>query len=191
MRTQNRSTKASSGAKERTLFGEDDTIDLLGIFNMLLRRKWLILTIALLGAALAAGVGKLITPQYTAKSQVMLDPRKLQVTNIEQVLGGLAVDSAAIATTIGLMQSHDFVLKLMTDLHLFDDPEFNTALEDPNESQIALPSFVQPVVDFVAGLPSEVMIATGLASQPETVVESAAPAIVREKSIGRINNSVT
>ncbi|MFO1072652.1 MAG: Wzz/FepE/Etk N-terminal domain-containing protein [Geminicoccaceae bacterium] len=183
--------KPTSGAKERTLFGEDDTIDLLGIYNMLLRRKWLILTVALIGAALAAGVGKLITPQYTAKSQIMLDPRKLQVTNIEQVLGGLSVDSAAIATTIGLLQSHDFVMKLMTDLHLFDDPEFNTTLVDPNATQIALPSFAQPVVDFVASLPSEVMIATGLASQPEPVLESAAPAIVREKSIGRFNKSVT
>ena len=83
--------KPTSGAKERTLFGEDDTIDLLGIYNMLLRRKWLILTVALIGAALAAGVGKLITPQYTAKSQIMLDPRKLQVTNIEQVLGGRSI----------------------------------------------------------------------------------------------------
>lgn len=184
MRTQSKSLNAV-GAKERTLFGEDDTIDLVGIFNMLLRRKWLIATVTAIGTAAAALVGKIVTPEYTAKAQIMLDPRQLQITNIEQVLGGMSVDSAAMATTIGLLQSRDFVAQVMEDLNLFNDPEFNPALEAEQETQTALPSFLEPLENLMARLPNEWLIATGLASQPEPVLESAAPALVREKSIGR------
>ena len=102
---------AVTGARERSLFGEDVTIDLVSIANILLRRKWLIMTVAALGTAVAAVVGMKITPEYTAKTSVMIDPRQLQVTNIEQVLAGMAVDDSTMATHIGLLQSRDFVVE--------------------------------------------------------------------------------
>lgn len=184
MRNQKSSPYAGQGANERTLFGEDDTIDLLGVFNMLLRRKWLIATVTALGTAVAAVVGMKITPQYTAKASVMIDPRQLQVTNIEQVLSGLTVDESAMATHIGLLQSRTFAASVMNDLALFDDPEFNTALAAEQETETALPNFLEPLEALVARLPNEWLIATGLASQPEPVLESEAPQLAREKAIG-------
>lgn len=184
MRNQKRSPYAGNSANERTLFGEDDTIDLLGIANMLLRRKWLIMTITALGTAVAALVGMKVTPEYTAKASVMIDPRQLQVTNIEQVLSGMTVDDATMATHIGLLQSRTFTAEVMNDLALFDDPEFNKALLEEPETETALPDFLAPLENLLARLPSEWLIATGLASQPEPVLESQAPALAREKAIG-------
>ena len=47
----------------------------------------------------------------------------------------------------------------------------------------SLPTFLQPLEQLVARLPSEWLIASGLASQPEPVLESEMPAIARERAI--------
>lgn len=172
------------------MFGEDDTIDLLGIGNMLLRRKWLIATVTAIGTAVAAFVGMKLTPEYTAKAQIMIDPRQMQVTDIRQVLGGLPVDSAAMSTQIGLLQSRDFVAEVMTQLNLFNDPEFNPALAAAQAPPTALPAFLAPLETVISRLPNEWLIATGLASQPAPVLESVAPGLVREKTIGRFVKNV-
>ena len=183
MPNQKSSPYPGGGANERSMFGEDVTIDLVSIANMLRRRKWLIMTVTALGTAVAALVGMKLTPEYTAKTSVMIDPRQLQVTNIEQVLSGLTVDDSTMATHIGLLQSRDFVSQVMSDLNLFDDPEFNPALTE-EETQTALPSFLEPIERLVARMPMEWLIATGLASQSEPVLESEAPTLAREKALG-------
>ena len=64
----------------------------------------------------------------------------------------------------------------MSDLNLFDDPEFNTALADAAAPpSTSLPGFLQPLEQLIAQLPDEWLIATGLASQPQPVLESEAP----------------
>ena len=136
------------------------------------------------GTALAAVLGKLQTPVYTANAAVMLDPRQLQVTNIEQVLSGMPVNTATVATQMGLLKSYDFVASVMTDLNLFNDPEFNTALQvDDDPAPSALPALLAPVEQLLSQLPNEWLIATGLASQPEPVLESDAPGLTRDRSI--------
>jgi exopolysaccharide transport family protein len=190
MRTQKRSSQVGSAAAERSLFGDDDTIDLVGVLGTLRRRKWLIMTVTAIGTAVAAVFGMQMTPEYTAKSAVMVDPRQLQVTNIEQVLGGLAVNSSTMATQIGLLQSRTFAAKVMEDLHLFEDPEFNPALAGASQPA-TLPSFLQPIEKLISHLPNEWLIATGLASQPEPVLESEAPARARERAISNFVKNQT
>ncbi len=184
MRTQTYPLQASDASAERMVFGEDTTIDLMDVLGMLRRRKWLIMLVTALGTVAAALLGLVITPTYTAKSAVLVDPRQLQLGNIEQVLQGLTVNTSTIATQIGMLQSETFQASVMDDLHLFDDPEFNPALRpQPPAAVAALPTFLQPVGQVLSYLPSEWLIATGLASQNEPVLESQAPGIVREKTI--------
>ena len=95
---------------------------------MLRRRKWLIMLVTALGTAAAAFLGMKQTPTYTANASVMIDPRQLQVTNVEQVISGMPISGATMATQIGLLRSRDFIAAVMSDLNLFDDPEFNPAL---------------------------------------------------------------
>ena len=95
---------------------------------MLRRRKWLIMLVT----------ASALRPQrcwacserrnYTAKAAVMIDPRQLQVTNIEQVMQGMSLTAATIATQIGLLQSRRLHRRGHGRSHLFDDPEFNPAL---------------------------------------------------------------
>ena len=184
MRTQNaypRSVEASGEGYP----GEEQTIDLLNVAGMLRRRKWLILLVIAVGTALAAVLGKLQTPVYTANASVMLDPRQLQVTNIEQVLSGMPVTTATVATQMGLLRSYDFIASVMGDLNLFNDPEFNTSLQvaDDDAAPAALPALLAPLEQLVTRLPNEWLIATGLASQPAPVLESDAPGLTRDRTI--------
>ena len=186
MRTQRSYAETGDAAVESAILGEDETIDLLNVVGMLRRRKWLIMLVTALGTAAAAFLGMKQTPTYTANSSVMIDPRQLQVTTAEQVVSGLPISGATMATQIGLMRSRDFIGSVMSDLNLFDDPEFNPALAaaaaPPSSS---LPAFLQPLEQLIAQLPDEWLIATGLASQPQPILESEAPALARERAILR------
>jgi succinoglycan biosynthesis transport protein ExoP len=184
MRTQTISSYPASVSAEKSILGDDETIDLLDLAGMLRRRKWLIMLVTAIGTAAAAFLGTLLTPKYTAQSAVMIDPRQLQVTNIEQVLQGLSVTAGTVITQVGLLQSPSFVAKVMDDLHLFDDPEFNTALlAQPQTTQTNLPTFLRPLAQVLARLPDSWLIATGLASQAEPVLESQAPGLMRQLAI--------
>src|SRR3954452_14716614 len=183
MRTQNAYPQSVDAPRDNAL-GDEQTIDLLNVVGMLRRRKWLILLVTAVGTALAAVLGKLQTPVYTANASVMLDPRQLQVTNIEQVLSGMPVTTATVATQMGLLKSYDFIASVMTDLNLFNDPEFNTSLQVADASPPApLPALRPPLEQLVTQRPNEWLIATGLASQPEPVLESDAPGLTRDRTI--------
>src|SRR3712207_9192198 len=91
----------AAAAAEKALLGDDETIDLMSVVGMLRRRKWLILLVTAIGTAAAALLGMQKTPEYTAQASVMVDPRQLQVTNIEQVLTGMPVTTATMATQLG------------------------------------------------------------------------------------------
>ena len=190
MRTQKAYPDMVDAPVERALYGAGENIDLLGVVGMLRRRKWLIMLITGLGTAAAAYLGMKQTPIYTANASVMLDPRQLQVTGIEEVLSGYPVGTATIATQIGMMRSRDFVRTVMTDLNLFDDPEFNPALAAAQAPPAtSLPKFLEPLDRLLSRLPNEWLIATGLASQSEPILESEAPAIARERAVSRFLNS--
>jgi polysaccharide biosynthesis transport protein len=183
MRTQRTYAEQGDVAAEKAILGEDDTIDLLNVVGMLRRRKWLIMLVTALGTAAAAFLGMKQTPTYTANAAVMIDPRQLQVTNVEEVISGYPVSTATMATQLGLLRSRDFIASVMADLNLFDDPEFNSALAAAAAPKAALPAFLQPLERLLARLPDEWLIATGLADQPPPILESEAPGIARERAI--------
>ena len=186
MRTQRSYAESGDAAAEKAILGEDETIDLLNVVGMLRRRKWLIILVTALGTAAAAFLGMKQTPTYTANASMMIDSRQLQVTNVEQVISGMPISTATMATQLGLLRSRDFISSVMSDLNLFDDPEFNTALADAAAApSTSLPGFLQPLEQLIAQLPDEWLIATGLASQPQPVLESEAPALTRERAILR------
>src|ERR671933_920947 len=165
MQTASSKPKASDPATG--LFGDDDTIDLLGVFGILRRRKWLIGGVTLLGPLIALGVGLQMTPSYTAKASVMIEPHQPQVVNYQSVLTGLSTDPATVSTQVAVLQSRTFLSRVMDDLRLFDDPEFNLALTANQTQQggTLLAALTDPLNNLMRLLPSEWLIATGLAKE--------------------------
>ena len=105
-----------------------DMIDLLGLVRIFWRRKLLIGTLVVLGTVGAYLFGKNMTPEYTAKAVVLIDPQDNPVLDLKAVLTGLTTEGAGINTEIKMFSSRTFVARVMDELKLFDDPEFNPAL---------------------------------------------------------------
>ena len=173
-------TRGMAEAREASPAG--DTVDLLGLFRVLWRRKLLVGTLVVLGTVGAYLYGKNLTPEYTAKSAVLIEPPKSQIIDVQAMMSGLTPDGATMATQIKLIQARTFVARVMDDLKLFDDPEFNAALR-PEEGPSLRLSLSEPFRKLMALVPNEWLITTGLASEPVAVLESEAPRLAREAAI--------
>ncbi|MCK0097149.1 polysaccharide biosynthesis tyrosine autokinase [Yoonia sp. F2084L] len=109
----------------------EDEIDLGKLFGVLWRGK---LWIALCGIlALVAGgyyAFKVATPIYTTSASVALETRQDQVVDIESVVSGISGDQVAINTEVEVLRSRRLIGKVVTDLDLTQDPEFNRTLQE-------------------------------------------------------------
>jgi polysaccharide biosynthesis transport protein len=85
---------------------------------------------------LVAGLGTLVTfqltPKYRAEAVLILDSRKEQVTNIQDVMSGLPTDNSALRSQLDVLLSRPLASKVIDKLNLMSDPEFNPALAPPS-----------------------------------------------------------
>ncbi len=88
------------------------------------RRQRLFIAIVLTVFALTMLVTFVLQPRYTATASVMLDSRQEKVVDIQQVLSGMPVDSAAVDTQVEVLKSRTLAQKVIDTLHLDTDPEF-------------------------------------------------------------------
>jgi succinoglycan biosynthesis transport protein ExoP len=109
--------------------GQTDPLQLLSTFRRRLR------VFAAVFAVVVAGVIVVTleqTPRFTATSYVMIDTRKRDVSKIDAVLSGLPADSSAVDTEVEILKSRSLAGRVVQDLHLDQDPEFNVALRKPS-----------------------------------------------------------
>lgn len=111
----------------------DDEIDLVELFRVLWRGKGTMLLAAFLalmvGGYYAFGVAE---PQYRASTQLTLEVRTNQVVDLETVVSGVSKEAAALNTEIEIIRSRRLLGKLVDELDLMNDPEFNSALRNPS-----------------------------------------------------------
>ncbi len=105
-----------------------DLNQLLAVFR---RRLRLIGAVAVLIFATVVVVTFQQTPRYTASANVLIDTRKKAVTNIASVMSGLPADSSAVDTEVEVMRSRSLGERVVRQLQLYNDPEFNGALRKP------------------------------------------------------------
>ena len=108
---------------------DTDEIDLFELLRTVWRGKlWIGLgaAIALMIGIFYAFVGA--TPVYTSSSLVALESRQEQVVDLQSVVTGLSGDQASINTEVEVIRSRGLINKLVEELDLVSDPEFNAAL---------------------------------------------------------------
>ncbi len=104
----------------------DDEIDLLKLLHGLWRGKWWVLLATLLG--LGWGIYQaffVAIPMYTAHAVVAMETRDENVLDIAGVVTGLPGTLGTINTELGVMRSRGLIGKLVRELDLARDPEFN------------------------------------------------------------------
>src|SRR5262244_2886839 len=108
------------------------TIDFMVLWQALLRRKVLIFTTVFLLTALTYLVLLLITPTYSATASVMVDPGQTKIVDaIQAVMQGETADVTTVASEVSELQSRGLAQRVISKLHLDQDPEFNTSLQPP------------------------------------------------------------
>lgn len=92
---------------------------------VLKKRKTLIFQIAAAVVVLATAYAFSQPKIYSASAVVMLDSRKNTVADASAVLSQLQPDPATMQNQIQILQSRELAGKVIADLGLADDPEFN------------------------------------------------------------------
>ncbi|WP_035484344.1 GumC family protein [Geminicoccus roseus] len=164
---------------------DQDSIDLGELFGILWRRKWLIAALVVLGTTAATIAGMQVEKRYTATAALMLEPKDESVVNLQQVVAGLTGDLPALATQVRLLTARDQIARVMDDMNLFEDPEFNPALDPENEPSNLDYAVGGPVERLLALLPENLLIASGLAKEKLPVLESEAPTLNRQAAVDR------
>ncbi|MDU8914015.1 polysaccharide biosynthesis tyrosine autokinase [Aestuariicoccus sp. MJ-SS9] len=108
---------------------EDDEIDLLQLFGTLWRGKLIIAFCAMVTVLIGGYYAFVVAvPKYSATTTLALQLRNEQVVDIESVVSGVSTETSAINTELEVIRSRGLLQKLVTELNLTDDPEFNSVL---------------------------------------------------------------
>ncbi|SMH54533.1 polysaccharide biosynthesis tyrosine autokinase [Maritimibacter sp. HL-12] len=109
---------------------DGDEIDLLEVLGTLWRGKlWIVLAMLLAGATAWGYATRIAVPKYTAQAAVALDNRQGAMVDFENVLSGLSGDQATINTEVEVLRSRNLINRLVDDMGLLADPEFNPFLD--------------------------------------------------------------
>lgn len=119
------SARPSAEPSEKAALPE---IDLREVLRVLWRRRYLISGTVIVSAVLAVVALSLMTPQYTATAQVMVDPRQQNVVDLEQVLSGLPMNAETMQSEIEVLTSRNLASRVIGQTKLQEKPEFNPAL---------------------------------------------------------------
>lgn len=117
----------------RGMADENAEVDLLDIFNTIWRRKWIVASFA--AAAVAIGgyyAFEVAKPRYSAATRLALDGRDREVVDLESVIAGVSADQATMNTETQVIKSRNLIERLVADMNLIEDPEFNRTLREPS-----------------------------------------------------------
>ena len=104
-------------------------LDLRQLMLMFLRR-WKLFAAVVVAIFAAVTLFTLqITPKYTATASVVLERQQQQVVDLQAAAAGLPTDSASVDTEVEVMRSRALAEKVVGDLKLERDPEFNAKLK--------------------------------------------------------------
>ena len=107
---------------------DGDAIDLRNIVDLLKRRLWLIVLVAVLALAAAGLALVTLKPVYTATALVLVDPSKKNLLDPDAQLTGSSSDSLRVDSEVELVKSETTLLAVADELDLVNDPEFGLRL---------------------------------------------------------------
>jgi exopolysaccharide transport family protein len=110
----------------------DQNRDLNQLISTFRRRSRVFAAVLVVIFAAVVVVTFQMTPRYTATATVMIDTRKHDVSNIEEVMSGLPADSSAVDTEVEILKSRTLAERVVDALKLDNDPEFNAKLRPAN-----------------------------------------------------------
>jgi succinoglycan biosynthesis transport protein ExoP len=112
--------------------GERPQLSLRELLAILRRRLKLIIVCTALITIAAAIVALLLPRSYRAEALVVVDARRQQITNVQEVLSALPLEQVALRSEIDVLKSNGLIEKVVREAELASRAEFNPALSDPS-----------------------------------------------------------
>lgn len=121
------------GAYESPAFGAADLWAHFSALVALLReRRWFIILVVAAAVVLAVAVLRTMPPVYTAQSVIMVGPRTQKVVDLSPVISSLDLNPLSlqpqVETEMQIIKSRRLALRLIEQLNLLEDPEWNPRL---------------------------------------------------------------
>lgn len=123
--------ESARSAPERSFISHND------IARFVKRYFWTIAASILVTLSAAILYLLTTTPIYTARAQILIDPKIPQVLRQQTGEAVFALDSAQVESEIAVLRSENIAASLIDQLHLLDDSEFTGKDEPPAAKQSA------------------------------------------------------
>lgn len=104
---------------------EDDSIDLLKFWRIIWGRKWSIFGLVFVVSLVAALAAFTVTPIYRAVASLLIEEKAAKVLSIEQIYGADGSSSEYLQTQFELLKSRALAERVVTELKLVDNREFD------------------------------------------------------------------
>src|SRR5690625_1112781 len=108
---------------------DDDEIDLLKLWLQIWRRKWAITALTLVVMMLTTLIVLNMTQIYRAVSTLLIEQRTARAVSIEEVYG-IEGGNEYLQTQFELLKSRALAERVVTQLRLFEHPEFDPRQQD-------------------------------------------------------------
>lgn len=105
-----------------------DVMEFAALVRLFNRRKHVVLGIAVATTMFMVLLAFTLPPRYHGEAIVMLDTRKSNVTNVEQVISGLTADNGTVRSEMEIIGSRAMINRVVDKLGLMKDPAYNRAL---------------------------------------------------------------
>ncbi len=165
----------------------EDEIDLRKLIGTVWRGKWLIFLLAFCAATIGGYYAYLVAiPYYETTAEIVQETDKEPVVDFSAALDGSGIggggDQSAINTEVEVLRSRGLLEKLVLELDLIDDPEFNGDLRpEPTFSVGKVIEFAKNTVGFA---PTEEVVLS-----PQQVLDSVVDEIREVISIANLRQT--
>ena len=102
----------------------DDPIDLRHYWNVINRRKWAIVGLALVVGLLTTLIVFAMTPIYRASTTLLIESQEAKVVSIEEVYGLDTRNQDYFATQFEILGARPIAESVVDSLQLIEQPEF-------------------------------------------------------------------
>lgn len=161
---------------------EDESIDLRALFATVWRGKWIIAICTLIAALLGFFASSQSDPVYSATARVMFGLEQTNVVNLQEVVVDQQYGTRELEDQMQVLRSTVLLERVIDDLKLDDNPEFNPFL------RVAEPTLFEKASEFVSFPPEITEIAgnMGLLTPPPPSRQAAA--VKRRERLAVIQN---
>jgi capsular exopolysaccharide synthesis family protein len=128
----------------------------VNILKSLWQRRWLFVLIAGLIVVLIVVIALLLEKRYTAETQVLVESREQVLSDIQDILSNLGTTNEVLNSEAEIIASDNLTRKVMSKLGLYEDPEFNEFLQEPDLFAEAIAEIKELIVN-IFSLSSEPM----------------------------------